>query len=75
MVKDRRYEDGKACFTTSHLSVYAVTYEATGAEGTEEGGAPYSGPYSDGGGCNAGTGAAALAAMAAAVLAGKRRKD
>ena len=76
MEKDRRYEDGKACFTTSHLSVYAVTYEATATEETEEGDEPYTGgtPYSDGG-CNAGTGMAALAAMAAAVLAGKRRKD
>jgi hypothetical protein len=71
MSNGRKYESGKAFFKTSHLSIYAVTYEATGADEAEEGDAPYNG----GGGCDAGTGAAALAAIgAAAVLAIKRRR-
>jgi hypothetical protein len=66
----RDYKNGKAYFTTSHLSVYAVTYEAAGAEEAEVGDAPYSG-----GGCDAGTGAAMLAIMGSGALLARRRRE
>ena len=64
MTEDRKYENGKAYFKTSHLSVYAVTYEQ-----------PYA--FGGGGGCDAGAGMAGamILALGIALTArnGKRR--
>jgi hypothetical protein len=70
MTDERKYESGKAYFRTTHLSVYAVIYDA-GTETDTETGTDFGG---SGGGCDAGFGLFALAGLAGlgALL---RRKD
>jgi hypothetical protein len=66
MTDGRKYESGKAYFKTTHLSVYAVIYDA-GTEADTETGTDFGGS-SGGGGCDAGFGLFALAGLGVLLL-------
>ena len=67
MTEGRKYDRGLAIFKTSHLSVYAVTYESEAAAPPETDEAPAEKGASGGGGCSAGMAGFALLAMVAAL--------
>jgi uncharacterized repeat protein (TIGR02543 family) len=79
MTEGRRYSGGRAWFKTGHLSVYAVTYDPSLVQGTqndEETQLGYGQENGGPGGCGTGlTGAAALLAALALGAAPRRRED
>ncbi|MDR1019133.1 MAG: right-handed parallel beta-helix repeat-containing protein [Synergistaceae bacterium] len=66
MTEGRKYERGLAVFKTSHLSVYAVTYEAENVSGAGE-------ESSSSGGCDTGAAGAVILAASAFALTRKGR--